>query len=220
MIYAHTFAADARLDVPSDGTWHNVALLHRSAKVAVRHVAVPAVAADVFRVASFTSPLDAPLLAGPVDVYDRGELVVTGALDETAPGGTVELGLGVDPAVKSARNARFREEAAGVLRGSHKLDHEVTIPVENLSTRPVHIAVRERLPRPAADEEDVEVHVDRVAPTWEAWKPDVERGGAPLSGGHRWRVELEPASKRDLHLDYHVRIASKHELVGGNRREP
>ncbi|HUQ04600.1 MAG TPA: DUF4139 domain-containing protein [Kofleriaceae bacterium] len=220
MTYAFAFQADARLDVPADGNWHNLALLHRVTKVGVRHVAVPAVATDVFRVASFTNPLDAPLLAGPVDVYDRGELVVTAHLDETAPGGTVELGLGVDPSVKTARNARFREEATGVLRGSLKLVHEVTISVENLGARPVQLEVRERLPRPAANEEDVEVHVDRVAPTWEAWKPDTERGGAPLSGGHRWRLELAAAAKRDLHVDYHVRIANKHELVGGNRREP
>jgi hypothetical protein len=220
MTYAFAFPADARLDVPADGNWHNLALLHRAAKVGVRHVAVPAVATDVFRVAAFTNPLDAPLLAGPVDVYDRGELVVTAHLDETAPGGVVELGLGVDPAVKTARNARFREEATGVLRGALKLVHEVTISVENLGARPVQLEVRERLPRPAADEEDVEVHVDRVAPTWEAWKPDAERGATPLSGGHRWRIDLEPAARRDLHVDYHVRIASKHELVGGNRREP
>lgn len=220
MTYAFSFAADARLDVPADGTWHNVALLHRNAKVGVRHVAVPAVATEVFRVASFTNPFDAPLLAGPVDVYDKGELVVTAALDETAPGGSVELGLGVDPAVKTARNARFREEATGMLRGALKLVHEVTISVENLGTRPVQLEVRERLPRPAVDEEDVEVHVDRVAPTWEPWKPEVGHAGTPLSGGHRWRVELAPAAKRDLQLDYHVKIAGKHELVGGNRREP
>ncbi len=218
--YAYAFSAEARLDVPADGTWHNVALLHRDAKMTVRHVAVPAVATDVFRVASFANPLDAPLLAGPVDVYDRGELVVTASLDETAPGGVVELGLGVDPTVKTARNARFHEEAAGVLRGALKLVHEVTITVENLGVRPVDLEVRERVPRPAAEEEDVEVTIDRVAPSWEPWKPDAERGGPPLLGGHRWRVALEPTARRDLHLDYHVRIAGKHELVGGNRREP
>lgn len=219
-VYDHAFTADARLDVPADGTWHNVALLARPGKVAVRHVAVPAVAPEVYRVAAFTNPLDAPMLPGPVDVYDRGELVVTGAVEETAPGGMVELGLGVDAAVKTARNARFREEAAGMLRGTLKLVHEITIAVENLGPRPVQLEVRERLPRPAPDEEDVEVHVDRVAPAWEPWKPDAASSQAELEGGHRWRIELAPAGKRDLQLDYHVKIAGKHELVGGNRREP
>jgi uncharacterized protein (TIGR02231 family) len=214
--YDYAFTADARVDVPADGGWHNVALLARPGTVAVRHVVVPAVASEVYRVATFANPLDAPLLAGPVDVYDRGELAVTAALDETAPGATVELGLGVDATVKSARNARYREEAAGMLRGALKLVHEITVTVENLGSRPVQLEVRERLPRPGPAEEDVEVHLDRVAPAWEPWRP--ERGG--LEGGHRWRLELAPAGKRDLQLDYHVRIAGKHELVGGNRREP
>lgn len=219
-VYDYAFAADARLDVPSDGTWHNVALLARPAAVTVRHVVVPAVQPEVFRVAWFDNPLDAPLLAGPVDVFERGEVIVTSRLDETPPGGAVELGLGVDAAVKVARNARFREEAAGVLRGSLKLVHEVTITVENLGARAVALEVRERLPQPAPDEEDVEVAIDRVAPAWEPWKPEGERGAPPLRGGHRWKVELAPAARRDLQLDYHVKIAQKHELVGGNRREP
>lgn len=214
--YDYAFAAEARVDVPSDGTWHNVALLARTGTVDVRHVVVPAVAPEVYRVARFENPLDAPLLAGPVDVYDRGELAVTATLDETPPGAAVELGLGVDAAVKCARNARFREEAAGMLRGALKLVHEVTVEVENLGARTVQLEIRERLPRPAPDEEDVEVHLDRVAPAWEAWRPD----GSTLEGGHRWTLELAAATKRALHLDYHVRIAGKHELIGGNRREP
>ena len=214
--YDYAFAAEARVDVPADGGWHNVALLARAGKAAVRHVVVPAVAADVFRVASFTNPLDAPLLAGPIDVYDRGELAVTATLDETAPGASVELGLGVDASVKVARNARYREEAAGMLRGKLELHHEVTITAENLGTRAVALEVRERLPRPAPDEEDVEVHLDRVSPAWEPWRPD----DSTLEGGHRWHLDLAPAAKRDLHLAYHIRIAGKHELVGGNRREP
>lgn len=218
--YDHAFAAEARLDVPGDGAWHNVALLARAGKVAVHHVAVPAVAPEVYRVASFTSPLDAPLLAGPVDVYDRGELVVSAELAETAPGGTVELGLGVDATVKTARNARFREEAAGVLRGALKLVHEVTITVENLAPRAIQLEVRERLPRPAPGEEDVEVVLDRVAPSWEPWRPEPEPGQPPLVGGHRWRLEIPAAARRDLQVDYHVRIAGRHELMGGNRREP
>ncbi|MCL4226895.1 MAG: DUF4139 domain-containing protein [Myxococcales bacterium] len=218
--YDHAFAAEARLDVPGDGAWHNVALLARAGKVALHHVAVPAVAPEVYRVASFTSPLDAPLLAGPVDVYDRGELVVSAELAETAPGGTVELGLGVDATVKTARNARFREEAAGVLRGALKLVHEVTITVENLAPRAIQLEVRERLPRPAPGAEDVEVVVDRVAPSWEPWRPEPEPGQPQLVGGHRWRLEIPAGARRDLQLDYHVRIAGRHELVGGNRREP
>jgi hypothetical protein len=41
-----------------------------------------------------------------------------------------------------------------------------------------------------------------------------------LRGGYRWRVALAPATKKMLRASYDVRIPSKTELVGGNRREP
>lgn len=219
-VYDHAFTSDGRVDLPADGSWHNLAILARDAAVTLGHVVVPSVALDVYRQATLVNPLDAPLLAGPVDVYDRGELITTTTVDTTAPGATVELGLGVDATVKVARNARFREEVAGMLRGALKLMHEVAIDVENLGPRPIHLEVRERVPIPIAGTDDVEVEIDRVSPAWEAWRPEPGPGAAPLKGGHRWRVEVGARAKLGLRVDYHVRISQKHELVGGNRREP
>lgn len=219
-VYDHSVAADGRVDVPADGSWHNLALGTRDGRVTLGHVVVPSVALEVFRQATFVNPLDAPLLAGPVDVYDRGELLTTTSLDTTAPGATLELGLGVDPAIKVARNARYHEEAAGMLRGSLKLLHEVHIDVDNRGPRAIALEVRERVPIPSADTEDVEVAVDRAVPPWEPWRPEPPPGQPPLRGGHRWRLDVAAGAKATLRVDYHVRISQKHELVGGNRREP
>lgn len=219
-VWDHAFTSDGRVDLPADGSWHNLAILSRDARVTLGHVAVPSVALDVYRQATLVNPLDAPLLAGPVDVYDRGELITTTTVDTTAPGAAVELGLGVDGTVKVARNARFHEEVAGMLRGALKLIHEVTIDVENLGPRPIQLEVRERVPIPIAGTEDVEIELDRVQPAWEAWRPEPAPGDSPLRGGHRWRVEVGAQAKLGLRVDYHVRISQKHELVGGNRREP
>jgi hypothetical protein len=52
------------------------------------------------------------------------------------------------------------------------------------------------------------------------WRPEPAAGEAPLRGGHRWRVDVGARAKLGLRVDYHVRISQKHELVGGNRREP
>jgi len=219
-IYDYAFASDGRLDVPADGAWHQVALLARAAPVAIAHVVTPAVAAEVYRVATLTNPLDAPLLSGPVDVYERGELVITARLDETPPGGAVAIGLGVDPVVKSARNARYHEEVTGVLRGWLRLAHDVTVDVENLGPRPVTLEVRERVPVPSPQTDEIEVAIDRVTPMWEPWRPEPQPGTAPLRGGHRWQVALAPGERKTLRVEYAIKIAGKHELVGGNRREP
>ena len=51
-------------------------------------------------------------------------------------------------------------------------------------------------------------------------RPEPGPGAAPLTGGHRWGVAVGARAKLGLRVDYHVRISQKHELVGGNRREP
>jgi hypothetical protein len=218
--YDYAFATDGAVDVRADGAWHSIAVTAKAAAAKLRHVAVPREQADVFRVASIANPLPGPLLPGPIDVYDRGRFLVTSAVGFTPPGGSVEVGLGVDPAVKIARNTEFREEVGGMLRGALKLIHAITIDVENLSGRAIELEVRERVPVVREGDDDVEVTLGKVEPAWERWTPDPE---APrderLRGGHRWRLSIPAAQKRTLRAGYEVKISGRQELVGGNRRE-
>jgi hypothetical protein len=219
--YDYAFATDGAVDVRADGAWHSIAVTAKAGTAKVRHVAVPREQADVFRVASIANPLAGPLLPGPIDVYDRGRFLVTSSVDYTPPGAAVEIGLGVDPAVKIARNTEFREEVGGMLRGALKLIHAITIDVENLAGRAIELEVRERVPVTREEDDDVEVALGRVEPPWERWTPDPEAPkGERLRGGYRWRVSIPAAQKRTLRAGYEVKISGKHELVGGNRREP
>jgi uncharacterized protein (TIGR02231 family) len=218
--YDYAFATDGAVDVRADGAWHSIAVTAKSGQAKLRHVAVPREQADVFRVASIANPFAGPLLPGPIDVYDRGRFLVTSALGFTPPGGSVEVGLGVDPAVKIARNTEFREEVGGMLRGALKLIHAITIDVENLSGRAIELEVRERVPVVREGDDDVEVTLGKVEPAWERWTPDPEAPqGERLRGGHRWRLSLPAAQKRTLRAGYEVKISGRQELVGGNRRE-
>lgn len=218
--YDYAFATDGAVDVRADGAWHSIAVTARSGGARIRHVAVPREQADVFRVASVENPFTGPLLPGPIDVYDRGRFLVTSSVGYTPPGASVEIGLGVDPAVKIARNTEFREEVGGMLRGALKLIHAIAIDVENLSARAIELEVRERVPVVREGDDDVEISAARAEPAWERWTPDPE---APrderLRGGHRWRVGVPAGGKRTLRAGYEVKISGKLELVGGNRRE-
>jgi uncharacterized protein (TIGR02231 family) len=218
--YDYAFVTDAAVDVRADGVWHSVPVSASSTTARVRHVAVPREQPDVFRVATITNPFAAPLLPGPIDVYDRGRFLITSSIDYTPPNATLDIGLGVDAAVKLARNTEFREEAAGMLRGALRLVHAITIEVDNLSGRAIELEVRERIPVTREGDDDVEVTIGKVEPGWERWTPDPN---APrdlrLRGGYRWKVAVPAAAKRTLRAGYEVKIASKLELVGGNRRE-
>ncbi len=223
--WAHTFdyafASDGNVEVRADGAWHNLALTSRTTTAKLGHVSVPREQADVFRVAAIPNPFVGPLLPGPIDIYDRGQFLLTSTVDYTPPGATVDVGLGVDAAVKVARNAEFREEIGGMLRGALRLVHAIAIDVENLSGRAIDVEIRERVPVTREGEDDIEVTLGKIEPAWERWTPDPD---APkdqrLRGAHRWRLALPAGARRTLRAGYEVKIASKHELVGGNRREP
>ncbi|HEY5921790.1 MAG TPA: mucoidy inhibitor MuiA family protein [Kofleriaceae bacterium] len=219
--YDYAFTGDGKVEINSDAAWHSLALTARAGTAKIRHVAVPREQADVFRVAAITNPFEGPLLPGPIDIYDRGQFLVTSEVDYTPPGGEVDIGLGVDPTVKIARNVEFHEEASGMLRGALRLVHAISIDVENLAGRPIELEVRERVPVTREGDDDIEVSLGKVEPPWERYTPDTD---APrdvrLRGGYRWQLTLPAATKKLLRAGYEVKIAGKHELVGGNRREP
>jgi hypothetical protein len=218
--YDYAFASDGTVDIASDGAWHSIALTSRSGTVKVRHIAVPREQNDVFRVAAIANPFDGPLLPGPIDIYDRGQFLVTSDVDYTPPGGTVDVGLGVDATVKIARNVEFHEEATGMLRGGLRLIHAIAIDVDNLSPRTIDLEVHERVPVTREGDDDVTVSVGKVEPAWEKWSPDSESADqARLRGGYRWKLAIPATTKKLLRATYEVKIAGKHELVGGNRRE-
>ena len=219
--YDYAFATDGTVDVRADGAWHSIAVTARETSARAHHVAVPREQPDVFRVVAIANPFAGPLLPGPIDVYDRGRFLVTSSVDYTPPAATVDIGLGVDAAIKIARNTEFREEATGMLRGALRLHHTITIDVDNVSGRSIELEVRERIPVTRKGDDDIEVTLGKVEPVWERWTPDPDRNKDDrLRGGQRWRLVVPAGQKRTLRAAYEVKIAGKSELVGGNRREP
>lgn len=214
--FDYRYDAEARLSVPSDGRVHTVAVLTRTARAKSTYIAVPRESTDVVRVAKLTNPLSAPLLPGPAEIYLEDEFLVTSQLDMVPAGGEVRVGLGVEPAIKVARNARYAEEVGGLLRGALDLVHDVSIEVASRLPGAVAIEVRERVPVVRNDDKTVAVEVSRVSPPWQEFKQlDV----ALIEGGHMWALELPAGASVKLEFQYKVRIDAKLELVGGNRRE-
>ncbi len=218
--FDYAYPAAARVDVPSDGHFHSIPLVDKRTGCEPRYVVVPRESTDVFRTASVENPLEAPLLPGPIDVYLRGDFLLTTRLELTAPRGRFSLGLGVEQAIKVARNTRYREETAGLMGGALLLHHQVTVEIRNNLPRPAPIEVRERIPVTVENDDDVEVKLGQASPSWEEWKQDkASAGDAELKGGRRWQVTVPAGGKQELRADYEVKISAKHELVGGNRRE-
>ncbi|MDX2011515.1 MAG: DUF4139 domain-containing protein [Myxococcaceae bacterium] len=215
--YDYVYATDAAVDVPSDGTFHSVPVQTRTATGDVRYVTVPREDPQVYRQAQVRNPLPSPLLPGPVEVYVAGEYVLTTTLPSVPPGGDFKLSLGVEQAVKVARNTTFREERSGdKVVATNELIHDVAIELVSHLDREATFEVRERIPQPAPDAEVV-VDEGKVTPKWEAYTQ--EERGQVLEGGRRWVLTVKPHGSQTLSAQYKVKLYANNELVGGNRRE-
>ncbi|MBI5549547.1 MAG: DUF4139 domain-containing protein, partial [Deltaproteobacteria bacterium] len=214
--FDYSFKATGSLDVPNDGKLHNVPLFSREAPVELTLIAVPRESDQAVRVATLKNPLGAPILAGPADIYLENEFLVASRLTTQPAGATLDIGLGVEPALKVARNTHYKESSEGLLNGALALRHEVEIEIASRLPAPVQVEVRERVPLYRGQDKEVAVEVGEVQP---AWEPFIQSPPHILQGGKRWRLVLPPGQTRKLSCVYTVRIDAKNELVGGNRRD-
>lgn len=213
--FDYAYLAEGPVDVDADGEFHGIPLLARDGEVELGHVVVPRESTDVFRVVTLKNPLQAPLLAGPADVYVGGDYLLTCDLGLAPVGGELSLGLGVEQAIKVSRNASYAEESAGLIGGSLLLKHQISIEVDNRLDRAVAVEVRERVPSLEEGEDEIHLEVASATPRWEPYEPEEYT----LRGGHRWRFEIAGGARQHLRAAYTVKISAKRELVGGNRRE-
>jgi uncharacterized protein (TIGR02231 family) len=213
--FAARYQADSPTPVAADGLLHGVTVLRRRGQVRRVLACVPARDPSVYELVTFDNPLDVPLLAGPVRVFRGGDFVVTAPLETTAPGGTLTVGLGVEPGVAVARNTFFEEGQAGLLGGGAVLRHRVEIEVRSKLARAARVEIYERVP--VSRDDDVKVEVVRAEPKPEPY--DQAERGDTVEGGLRFSFELEPRGVRTCVLAYNITLPQKHVLVGGNRRD-
>lgn len=215
--FDYAYAAEDRVTIPSDGTFHSVPLGVREAPCALQYVVVPREDTNVYRVALITNPTAAPMLPGSVEVYVGGEYVLTSRLTTVSPNAQFRLGLGVEQAIKCARNITFSQARSGAeVVATSMLSHTIEVELVNNLRAPITCEIRERIPQPGPDAEVV-VEEGRVSPAWEAYTQ--QERGHKLVGGRRWTVRVAPGESAALVAEYVVKIYAKNELVGGNRRE-
>jgi len=215
--FDYAYSADGRLDVPSDGQFHSVALTIKSTDVDLRYVVVPREDTNVFRIAQLRNPLNAPLLAGSADVYVDGEYILSTNIATVPPKGQMELGLGVEQAIKVARNTSYQEARSGeTLVAFNELRHRIVIDIANRLSREAPIEVRERIPIPDKDAK-VDVEIGYVSPMWK--KYEQQERSKPILGGYHWQVKVPGGEQKTLSAQYTIKTFVDSELIDGNRRE-
>ncbi|MEQ9234830.1 mucoidy inhibitor MuiA family protein [Coleofasciculus sp. E2-BRE-01] len=215
--FDYAYPADGRVDVPSDGLFHSVALTSQSTDVNLRYVVVPREDTNVFRIAQLRNPLDAPLLSGSVDVYIDGEYILSTTLPTIPTQGQIELGLGVEQGIKVARNTTYQKKRSSqLLVAFNELYHHLTIDIANHLANEARIEIRERIPVPQEGEK-VDVELGKVSPQWH--KYEQEEREKPIQGGYRWRIKVPSQQQAKLSAQYTIKTYADNEVIGGNRRE-
>jgi len=215
--FDYAYSADGRVDVPSDGQFHSVALTSQSTDVNLRYVVVPREDTNVFRIAQLRNPLDAPLLSGSADVYIDGEYILSTILPTVPTQGEIELGLGVEQGIKVARNTTYQEKRSSqLLVAFNELHHHLKIDIANRLANEARIEIRERIPVPQEGEK-VDVELGKVSPQWH--KYEQEERGKPIQGGYRWRIKVPGQQQAKLSAQYTIKTYADNEVIGGNRRE-
>ncbi|WP_432126066.1 DUF4139 domain-containing protein [Streptomyces sp. bgisy082] len=208
--FDHRFDADARADVPSDGTWHTVTIGEIPVGLLTEHLCVPSVEETVYATLAVSNATGQALLAGPVEVTVDGEFLLTAALPTLAPGGVGRLGLGPAEAIRVTRRTHLRESTAGLRNNVTVLDHQVRVELVNRLAAPAVVEVRERVP--VTSEPDVRIE---ERPGWAVPEDGPEEHAA---GTRVRRVELPAGGTAVLEGGYEIRIPAGKALVDGNRR--
>lgn len=208
------YDADSAVDIPSDGALHAVSLFDTPARLELRWRAVPREDPRVFRELHAHLKADMPLLAGPVDIFVDGALTRSFPWQGGARGVRVRLGMGAEDRLKLARNVRYREETAGLLRGSRRLFTAIEVEIASAMDRDIDVELLERVP--VAGDDKVDVSVIESNPPADEWKgePNRER----LKGGRLQRLPVPARGTATATLEYTMTMDGKLELQGGDRR--
>lgn len=216
--FDYRYDCAAPVDVPSTGKWTTVPVMACDVGLTPEYVCVPSVEPKVYRTLQVANRSTHALPAGPVDVTQGDEFLLTTSLPAIPSGAdaTHRLGLGVEEAIKVARKTQYKETTGGFLGGSAVLPHDIEVEVNNRLGSPALIEIRERVPYPAPDEKDLKVEEAEVSPKWEAVDKPID--GVVVRGARRWRVTVPAGQTMKLTAQFVIRMPGDKMLVGGNRR--
>lgn len=179
----------ARATIPDDGRPHRVELFRFEAPAAVARVAVPEKSELVYLRASFKNAGNAPILAGPVSLSERGAFIGTGDLLYCGVGDDLDVAFGSDDGLR-VEYARSRvEEKKLIGKNVWHWVQEATIT----STRTTPTTTQLVLRLPVSELAQVKVLHSAGHSTLPEPKPDshgLVRVPVTVEGGHDKRVAL------------------------------
>ncbi|MFP2962102.1 mucoidy inhibitor MuiA family protein [Myxococcus sp. 1LA] len=189
--YNLTFTSQHRETLLSGKGERSLPLLSESWPVQVERQVFPALSQDAYLVATFNGPARTVLPGGDASLFVGTDPAGSATLETLIPGDTFTLPLGIDRAVRSARDVRLVESEKGFISKEDVGTYEVTIEVPNPYPFPLAVNVMDQLP--LNTDGKVEVALVRALPSVQ---PDEGTGKL------QWNVTVPPSSKSTLSFQY------------------
>lgn len=192
-------AGGAELSYPSlyleslktGGGTRKIALLTTRFPVAVQRKSYPAMADEAYLVAMIKNPLSQPLPMGQAHLMVGADPAGEAQLPLVAPGEPFTLPLGIDRAIKSARNVQVATEEKGLFSKDEVSTYTVTTELVNPHREPIDLLLFDQLP--LAGDKHVELQLVSTTPPAQLEKH---------SGALKWELRVPAGGKITTRLVY------------------
>lgn len=195
------FVLAAPADILGDGTPNRLVFAESKLPARLAYRTAPKLLPYVFRVADLVNGSGYPLVAGPIDVFRKGQFIARYALPETANGARFQLTFGLEDRFKVKRHVI--EEIArdkGWFGSTRRHRYVYRFEVTNYLDRQDEIELAEHIPISELDD----IKVALAPETTPGYKLNSDDGIVT------WRLPLRPGEKRLLSLSYFVDVPSSY----------
>ncbi len=203
------FPVAAAADVSGDGQPVRVLLGKAGLRARLSYRAVPKELPHVFRVADLTNSAPYPLLAGPIDIFRRGQFLGRYDLDRVPSGGRFLLSLGLEEGLKVKRvvvEEMVRDR--GLLGSTLRHRYGYRFETESYLSRPEEVELSEQVP--VSELSEIKISIDPKT------TPGYDLRGA--DGIVTFKIPLRPGEKRAVELRYHVDVPASYETGDSSSR--
>lgn len=189
--------------IPPDGALHKVTVGRFPLIPQLDYVSAPKLVEAVYRRAKVNNLSPYTLLHGKANLFVGDEFVGTTPLEMTAPGGEIELYLGVEDRIKIKRELKRREVDKRFIGSKRRIVYGYEIELESLLPGASKVTVLDQFP--VSQNEEIRVYLDSAEP-----KPSEVSELNIL----RWDLTLQPKEKRRLRFDFGVESPQQMQVIG------
>lgn len=198
-----TFQVGGGSNIPSDGNPHQVTIFNDDYPASLNYIAMPRLVSFPYLQATVVNPIEgATLLSGKANIFRDRTFIGTTQLNNTAPGETFQLNLGIDEGLKIERDLVERQVDKTLIANQRKITYAYRLVVENLLVQATQLTLTEQIP--ASRSEKLKVRLTQT-------KPKINLGEMGILA---WELMLSPQAKQELYYQFVVEYPPDETVLG------